>query len=121
MLSNPKSPPSLGRRSATSTVDTQKIANRVGVFRAVEPVQDVASRVVLLRCGAIEARDQRGSESFSSAAPGVGEILRRHGAHTNLAHHFFPDFRVGARIFEIRLIQSERRAGRDFRLSRCGR
>ena len=49
---------------------TQKIANRVGVFRAVETMQDITARIVLPGRGAIEMGYQGRSEAIQLGCSG---------------------------------------------------
>ena len=92
--------------------DAEQIANRVRVFGAVQAVQHVSARVVLLRGRRVEARDERRPEPGQLLVAGRRRSLRRHRAHTELLDHALPGRRVRTGIGEIGLVERERRAGR---------
>ncbi len=94
----------------------QQITHRIGILGAIEPMQHVAARIVFPGRRGIEARGERRRESCQFGIAGGRRPLRRHGAHTDLANHFFPDVRVCPGIAESRLLQCERRTGGDSRL-----
>src|SRR6185369_17785114 len=96
--------------------DSQQIADRVGVFSAIETMYDVAAWGTLARPGAIQRSTQPGRKTRVLGFGGTGHAWRRHRPHTQLPKDSFPRPRVAHQIVKARRLEINRVLPRRRRL-----
>ena len=85
----------------------QQIADRVGVFGAVEAMEGRPAGVGLGGGRAVQLRFQVRRQRIIPRAIGPGHPDGRHGAGPKLADHFFPDGGARRNIFHIQLVEHQ--------------
>jgi hypothetical protein len=88
-------------------VERQQVANRVGVFGAIEPMDERAARIGRLRRHTIEPRLQRGYESFADVCSGRRHPGRRHHPRTHFLDDLFPQLGIGLHVQRIGRLELE--------------
>ena len=88
-------------------VQRQQIADRVGVFGAIQPVQRRAPGIHVAGRRAVERRLQPGRQPLQRVLIGTRHARRRHGPAMNFADHFFPHLGALANAVQAHFVERE--------------
>ncbi len=100
-------------------VHRQEISDGVSVFGAIQTTQRLGAAGVWIYCCRLIERCFQRCEKRSPIVRGeLRHVGRRHRAGVHLAHHLFPDFRIGAGVGDVGPVQHQTRGLHPFVVAR---
>src|SRR5882672_109149 len=96
-----------GQNCRDIDVNGEEIANRVGVFGTIQPVQGSRSRIRSLRSRLINGCFERRSKGIQRRPIRTGRSARRHQARAKLADYLFPGFGIPCGMGCIHLFECQ--------------
>ena len=96
-----------GQNCRDIDVNGEEIANRVGVFGTIQPVQGSRSRIRSLRSRLINGCFERRSKGIQRRPIRAGRAARRHQARAKLADYLFPGFGIPCGMGCIQLFECQ--------------
>ena len=92
-------------------IESQQIADGVGILGPIQAVQHAAPRPRLPGHGRVEAGFKRGDGPLVGRGIGPARPQRRHHAQPQLANHLFPGVRVRAHVVQLQRVDRESASG----------
>ena len=107
MLSKPYAESSGGSSDGRVDVEVEQVANRVGILRAIQPMQDRRAGIRMRGGLGVEGGFERRLHGVVRRFVWPADPLRRHGSRLQFTNDFLPELRVRPRLGSIEAFERE--------------